>query len=137
MTPRNFYRNLMWGIKDAEIRAIAAVMAEHIGEDNAVTMPALCGRVGMSERKVRIILERMLKEYGIPVCANSGQAGRWLALQRAETKSSELELRSRARELVERADAYQRCQYPPAEKVEPTAPKLFDEPIDYLAYWRR
>lgn len=53
MNPREYYRKLAFSIKDAEIRMVAAVMAEHIGEENAVRLDALCGRVGMDERKVQ------------------------------------------------------------------------------------
>ena len=76
MNPREHYRKLAFSINDAEIRMVAAVMAEHIGEENAVRLDALCGRVSMDERRVRIVLEKLVTEYGVPVCAHSGKAGR-------------------------------------------------------------
>lgn len=70
MNPREHYRKLAFSINDADVRMVAAVMAEHIGEENAVRLDALCGRVSMDERRVRIVLEKLVTEYGVPVCAH-------------------------------------------------------------------
>lgn len=141
MNPREHYRKLSFSIKDAEIRAVAAVMCEHIGEQNAVRLEALSGRVSMDERKARIILRRLRNEYGLPVCSISGKPGYWLAHSLSETKPSEIEFRSRARENIENANAYQRCNYPPeqAEELREVQPTMFDMPEpepDRLRYWR-
>ena len=139
MNPREHYRKLSFSIKDAEIRAVAAVMCEYIGEENAVRLEALSGRVSMDERKVRIILRRLRNEYGLPVCSISGKPGYWLAHSLSETKPSEIEFRSRARENIENANAYQRCNYPPkpAEELRELQPTLIDVPEpDPIPFWR-
>ena len=142
MTPRDHYRRLMWGIQDAEIRCVAAVMAEHIGEANAVTMPELRGRVSMSERKVRAILERLTKEFGIPIGAQSGKAGRFIISNEFERQAVIADLASRVGETQARIKALREIELPVDEPEHPhkTAPTLFEMPepqADPLAYWRR
>ena len=138
MNPREHYRKLAFGIKDAEIRAVAAVMCEHIGEENAVRLEALASRVSMDDRKVRIILRRLRNEYGLPVCSISGKPGYWLAHSLSETKPSEIEFRSRARENIENANAYQRCNYPPeqAEELREVQPALIEVEPEPIPHWR-
>jgi MarR-like DNA-binding transcriptional regulator SgrR of sgrS sRNA len=41
---------------------VAAVMSDYVGEENAVRLDVLCGRLSMDERKVRIILGRLVTE---------------------------------------------------------------------------
>jgi DNA-binding IscR family transcriptional regulator len=138
MNPKDFYRKLSFSIKDAEIRAVAAVMCEHIGEENAVRLEALASRVSMDDRKVRIILRRLRNEFGLPVCSISGKAGYWLARSLSETKPAEIEFRSRARENIENANAYQNCQYPPkqVEELCEVQPALIEVEPEYIPYWR-
>ncbi len=140
MNPREHYRKLAFSINDAEIRAVAAVMAEHIGEENAVRLDALCGRVGMDERRVRIILEKLVTEYGVPVCAHSGKAGRWLARSYDEARETQAEYYSRAAADKRRGDAFNRCQYPPKEaqelkQVQPTLLEMPEPKSDYYYNW--
>ena len=96
MNPKEHYKKLAFSIKDAEIRMVAAVLCEHIGEENLVRLDALCGRVSMDERKVRMILEKLVTEFGLPVCAHSGKAGRWLARSFDEARETQAEHYSRA-----------------------------------------
>lgn len=140
MNPREYYRKLAFGIKDAEIRAVAAVMAEHIGEENAVRLDALCGRVGMDERRVRIVLEKLVTEYGVPVCAHSGKAGRWLARSCDEARETQAEYYSRAAADKRRGDAFNTCHYPPkqVEELREVQPALLEMPepkSDYYYNW--
>ena len=67
MTPRDYYRKLSHDITDSEIRFVAFTMADYIGEDNAVRLEDLCKLLAMEERKVRMILERLVTEYRLPV----------------------------------------------------------------------
>lgn len=139
MNPREHYRKLSFSIKEADIRLVAAILSEHVGEENAVRIETLASRAGMDERKVRIIIERLLTEYRVPVCSISGKPGRWLARTREDTKPSEMECRSRARELVERANAYAGCNFPPTEQVEAVQPSLVDlpePPRQWFHQWR-
>ena len=80
ISPKDYFKKLAFSIKDAEIRLVAAIMSDYVGEENAVRLDTLCRRVSMDERKVRLILGKLVTEYGVPVCAHSGKAGRWPAL---------------------------------------------------------
>ena len=140
MNPREHYRKLAFSINDAEIRMVAAVMAEHIGEENAVRLDALCGRVSMDERRVRIVLEKLVTEYGVPVCAHSGKAGRWLARSYDEARETQAEYYSRAAADKKRGDAFNRCQYPPAQaeelrEMQPTLLEMPEPKSDYYYNW--
>ena len=140
MNPREHYRKLSFSIKDAEIRAVAAVMCEHIGEQNAVRLEALADRVSMDERKVRLILEKLVTEYGLPVCAHSGKAGRWLARSFDEARETQAEYYSRAAADKRRGDAFNRCQYPPTQaqelkQVQPTLLEMPETKSDYYYNW--
>lgn len=140
MNPREHYRKLAFSINDAEIRMVAAVMAEHIGEENPVRLHALCGRVGMDERKVRIILEKLVTEYGVPVCAHSGKAGRWLARSYDESRETQAEHYSRSAADKRRGDAYNTCHYPPTQaqelkQVQPTLLEMPEPKSDYYYNW--
>ena len=139
MNPREHYRKLSFSIKDAEIRAVAAVMSDYIGEENAVRLDALCRRVSMDERKVRLILGKLVTEYGVPVCAHSGKAGRWLARTYADAAVTQAEHYARAVAEKRRGDAYNSCHYPPDEtgEIKPVQPALLDVPEpDIIPYWR-
>ena len=139
MNPKEFYRKLSFSIKDAEIRLVAAVMSDYVGEENAVRLEDLCGRLSMDERKVRIILGRLVTEYGLPVCAHSGKAGRWLARTFDEARPTQAEYYSRAREDKLRGDAFNSCHYPPeqADEIREVQPALLEVPEpDPIPHWR-
>lgn len=130
MNPREYYRKLSFSIKDAEIRLVAAVMSDYVGEENAVRLEDLCGRLSMDERKVRIILAKLVTEYGLPVCAHSGKAGRWLARSYEEARETQMEHYSRMAAEKEHGDAFNRCHYPPeqVEEIREVQPALLDIP---------
>lgn len=138
MNPKEYYRKLSFSIKDAEIRLVAAVMSDYVGEENAVRLEVLCGRVGMDERKVRMILEKLVTEYGLPVCAHSGKAGRWLARSFDEARATQAEYYSRAAADKRRGDAFNNCHYPPEfEEIIEVQPALLDVPEpDPVPHWR-
>ena len=139
MNPNDFYRMKSAEIKEADIRLVAAIMSDYIGEENAVRLDALCRRVSMDERKVRLILGKLVTEYGVPVCAHSGKAGRWLARSFDEARETQAEYYSRAREDKRRGDAFNTCNYPPvqAEELRELQPTLLDVPEpDPVPHWR-
>ena len=145
MNPNDYYRLKSAEIKEADIRLVAAVMSEHVGEENLIRIEALCRRVSMDDRKVRIILARLVKEYKVPVCAHSGKAGRWLALSYDEARPTQMEHYSRSKEDKLRGDAYNQCDYPPvdnAKEIEVKQSALFDlenepKPRDFYYVWER
>ena len=105
ISPKDYFKKLAFSIKDAEIRAVAACMTEHIGEQNAVRIEDLSGRVGFHERQVRDILAILVKQYGWPICANAGKAGRWIATTEDARWQVIGDLDSRIKELRERREA--------------------------------
>lgn len=143
MNPADFYRMKSFEIQEADIRLVAACMSDHVGEENLIRIEALCRRVSMDDRKVRIILEKLTTEYHLPVCAHSGKAGRWLARSYEEAKQTQMEHYSRAKADKRRGDAYNQCTYPPAEnanEIEVKQPALFEveeNPRDYYFNWGR
>ena len=74
MNPREYYHLKTAQITEADVRLVAACMTDHIGEQNAVRIEQLSGRVGFHERQVRDILAILVKQYGWPICANAGKA---------------------------------------------------------------
>ena len=132
MNPREYYHRLSYSIKDAELRLVADVMSDYIGEENAVKLPALCKRVSMSERKVRLILERLTKEFGIPIGAQSGRAGRFIIATEDERQAVIADLASRVSETQARIRSLRNAKLVKVAPVEPQheTPSLFgDEPV--------
>jgi hypothetical protein len=128
MTPREIYRRMVSKIKPADVRLVAACFEDHIGAENAVLMPQLCARTGLHERVVRNILNTLVTEYGIPIGAQSGKAGRWIIADEVERQSVIADLASRVSETNARIRALRGAEL--VGKVEPswTAQTLFDEP---------
>jgi len=124
MNPKEYYRKLSFSIKDAEIRLVAAVMSDYVGEENAVRLDVLCGRLSMDERKVRIILGRLVTEYGLPVCAHSGKAGRWIATSEEDRWRVIGDLDSRIKELRERREAMLTAKIPNALELNRTEARV-------------
>lgn len=142
MNPNDYYRMKSAEIKEADIRLVAACMSDHVGEENLIRIEALCRRVSMDDRKVRIILEKLTTEYHLPVCAHSGKAGRWLARSYEEAKPTQMEHYSRSKADKRRGDAFNSCHYPPVsiDEIEISQPALFEvesEPRDYHYNWGR
>ena len=140
ISPKDYFKKLAFSIKDAEIRLVAAIMSDYIGEENAVRLDALCRRVSMDERKVRLILGKLVTEYGVPVCAHSGKAGRWLARTYEDAKVTQAEHYARAVAEKRRGDAYNSCHYPPKEaqelkQVQPTLLEMPEPKSDYYYNW--
>ena len=101
-------------ITEADVRLVAACMTDYIGEENAVRLDALCRRVSMDERKVRDILETLVIQYGWPVCAHAGKAGRWIATSEDDRWLVIGDLDSRIKALRERREAMLTAKIPNA-----------------------
>jgi MarR-like DNA-binding transcriptional regulator SgrR of sgrS sRNA len=137
MNPREYYRMKTATITDKEIALVAACLSEHVGEENAVRIERLAARVGMGERQVRDMLETLVKQYGLPVGAKSGKAGRFLIANERERKEVLADLASRRAEIDERIKALQNAKLAPvSEPVKATQPQMFEvEDIRNLGYW--
>ena len=112
MNPKEYYHLKTAQITEADVRLVAACMTEYIGEENAVRIEQLSGRVGMHERQVRDILAILVKQYGWPICANAGKAGRWIATNENDRWQVIGDLDSRIKELRERREALLTAKIP-------------------------
>ena len=114
MNPREYYHLMTASITEADIRLVAACMTDYIGEENAVRIENLAGRVGFGERQVRDILETLVITYGWPICAHAGKAGRWIATNEDDRWQVIGDLDSRIKALRERREAMMTAKIPNA-----------------------
>jgi hypothetical protein len=124
MNPRDYYRQKTASITDDDVRLVAAVMTDYIGEANAVRIETLAGRVGFHERQVRDILETLVIAYGWPVCAHAGKAGRWLATNEDDRWLVIGDLDSRIKSLRERREAMLTAKIPNALELNRTEARV-------------
>jgi hypothetical protein len=108
MDLRDYYLMQANTISENDLKLAASVMATHVGKANAISKPeltrALFGKTTDStERKAREILKRLVTECGIAIGSNSGSSGYYICETEAEKSECIAELKSRARELNERA----------------------------------
>ena len=78
MNPQDYYKRLIASITEDDVRRVAEVMVNHIGEENRITLQNLVALTKLNERTVRVILNTLVVEFGIPIGAFSGRAGRWI-----------------------------------------------------------
>lgn len=110
MNPSEFYHDLITSIKEDDVYTIANILADHVGQENAITLKDLAvkafGEFTVStERKTRELLEQLTKDHHLPVCSFSGKSGRWLAANDEEKENAAAELEARGRNTLERARA--------------------------------
>lgn len=108
MDLREYYAALASTITEADLRLAAAVMSAHVGKANAITKAELTQMLfgkttDSTERKARETLKRLVTECGIAIGSNSGSSGYYICETEAEKSECISELKSRARELNERA----------------------------------
>ena len=115
MNPNDYYKRLIASITEDDVRRVAEVMAEHIGEENRITLQNLVALTKLNERTVRVILNTLVVEFGIPIGAFSGRAGRWICANKRELDTVIADLESRATALHERANALRRAQLPSSD----------------------
>lgn len=114
MNPSEFYRRKSAEIGNKEVMLVAAVMSDYVGEQNAVKLPQLCARVGINERQVRDILETLVTEFGWPIGAHAGKAGRWIIANEEERWKVIGDLESRYKALHARRQALLTAKVPNA-----------------------
>ena len=108
MDLREYYVAIASTITEADLRLAAAVMSAHVGKANAITKAELTQTLfgkttDSTERKARETLKRLVTECGIAIGSNSGSSGYYICETEAEKSECIAELKSRARELNERA----------------------------------
>ncbi len=108
MDLRDYYRMMAADISDEDMRKAAQFLSDHIGKANAVSKHdltlALYGKTTDStERKAREVMMRLVTECGVAVGSNSGAAGYYICANDDERREVIAELKSRARQLTDRA----------------------------------
>ena len=124
MNPKDYYHLKTAQITEADVRLVAACMTEYIGEENAVRIEDLSGRVGMHERQVRDILATLTTSYGWPIGAHAGKAGRFIITNEQERWHVANELLSRENELRARRKVIEQAHIPTRLELENRAPQL-------------
>lgn len=117
MDLRDYYRMMAADISDEDMRKAAQFLSDHIGKANAVSKRdltlALYGKTTDStERKVREVLKRLVTECGVAVGSNSGASGYYIIETDQERSEVIAELKSRSRELNDRAFSLFNIQLP-------------------------
>ena len=124
MNPNDYYRLKSAEIKEADIRLVASVMSEHVGQENAVRMEKLVARCGLGERQVRDILEVLVKDYKWPIGAHAGKAGRWIIENEQERWHVATELLSRENELRARRKVIEHAHIPARLELDNQVPQM-------------
>ena len=124
MKPNDYYRLKSAEIKEADIRLVASVMSEHVGQENAVRMEKLVARCGLGERQVRDILEVLVKDYKWPIGAHAGKAGRWIIENEQERWHVANELLSRENELRARRKVIEQAHIPAVLELDNQVPQM-------------
>jgi DnaD/phage-associated family protein len=80
MKPEEWYRELISTITEPDVKRMASIMLSHVGEENAIelrqiALEAFGEYTTATERKTRIILERLVTEHGFAIGAYSGKSG--------------------------------------------------------------
>jgi hypothetical protein len=107
MEPNAFYRKLASEITDSDLSRCLNKLSWHVGKENAVSLEELTQALywngtDSNQRKVRILIERLVTEYHIPIGSVSGQSGRWIIANEIEKQEVAAELASREQALKER-----------------------------------
>jgi len=54
MNPSDYYKHeVVNKVREPELRKVASVLADHIGQQNAITLAELCAQTNMGERQAR------------------------------------------------------------------------------------
>ena len=157
MTTTLIYDRILAEITDQTVRDVYCVIRDHIGKEHAITLDALTltvyGNAGLvtddngneninptKSRAIREAIETLREVHGIPICSNSGKAGRYLPASRAELDEFIAEHLSRAEkerlaaEKLRKAAAtwdFTKPEYHIPASFESEQPTLFELPKVY------
>lgn len=120
MDPRAFYEQLVKQIDDADVRKVAQVMLNHVGEANLITLDDLARAAfdeftQSTERKTRLILAKLVTDYHMPIGAYSAKPGRWLCADEEERRRVVMDLTARHNETGNRIHSLRLAKVPPKE----------------------
>lgn len=136
MTTTPTFDRIIASMPDGLEKDVYCIVRDHVGKKHAITLDALTLTVfGQSaicvddegneyvnptkSRMIREAIETLREVHGVPVCSNSGKAGRYLPESRAELDEFIAEHRSRAAKEIEAANKVERA----ARTWDFTAPK--------------
>jgi len=90
------------GLRDTEARVLAVVQG-HRGRDNAISRADLAEAVGLPDRTVRKVKERLIKVYGYPICSSYAHdcGGYYWPVTDEEIQAARRKLRSHALGILE------------------------------------
>ncbi len=141
MQPKDFsrsihyvYRQIVSSIGEPDVRRVALVMMDHIGEANMISLEELARHCfgafnASTERKTRKILELLATEHRMPVGAYSGRSGRWLCADEEERQRVVADLEARLGALTARVKALRTAIVPAQE------PRFAEREVQF-SLWR-
>lgn len=120
MSTTPYYDRILESIDDQLVKDVYCTIRDYIGKDHTITLEALTLVVYGEEAKIRIgtgysinpsksraireAIETLREIHGVPVCSNSGKAGRYLPASRAELDEFIAEHESRAKKEFDAAE---------------------------------
>ena len=118
MNPRDYYRQKTASITEADppskrLNSYGVCFPDIVGHASGNKAD-----VGFHERQVRDILETLVIQYGWPVCAHAGKAGRWIATSEDDRWQVIGDLDSRIKSLRERREAMLTAKIPNALELD-------------------
>lgn len=104
MTTTPYYDNLLANMPEGLERDVFCTVRDYVGKEHAITLPMLSLVIFKDEtethkRMIREAIENLRNQYSIPVCSNSGNAGRYMPANQAELDEFVSEMRARASKL--------------------------------------
>jgi hypothetical protein len=120
MEPFEVYTAIVASIKEQDVKSVANLMLQHIGEDHPITLSDICTAVfgaynPNTDRKTRLILDDLIEVYRIPIGAYSGKSGRWICKDDAEVIRVTDDLESRVKSTNARIRALRMANIPVRE----------------------
>lgn len=112
MNPTDYYRLKSAEIDEDDVRLVAKIMSDHIGEKNTIELDTLSELTGIRDRQLRNILEELVTKYNILIGAHSGASGRWIIATEEERWHVANELMRREDSLRKRRHIIERTALP-------------------------
>ena len=84
MSTTAYYEHLKETMPEGLGKNVFELLMFHIGQENRISLDEISMTLDADERQVRDAIETLRSELHVPVCSQSGKAGRWLAKDRAE-----------------------------------------------------
>ena len=116
MSTTAYYNNLVNHIPPGLYQDVFRMLASTT-KSSRITRQGLVNALHADDRQLRDVIADLVTNYRIPILSESGKPGYWLADSDDEKQESIAELRSRAKQLNERALALEKAQVPAAKEL--------------------